>query len=401
MLESIYVGMSGLLGYAKGLRVIANNTANLNTPGFKSASLQFSDQFYSGSAQAGSASLGHGLDTGATVLSLRQGELRQSGNPLDLAIDGQGLFILREPQSGSGQDSLHYSRAGQFVFNDAGLLEDLGSHAEVMGLDDQGGLVPVSLHGLQIHAGKPTSTITFSGNLSSTAASQAVEGITVIDRQGAQHTLRALLTAQTAEMAGNDSPGRWQVQLFEGDRLAATTTPAFENGEPAAASARNTVSYTPQGLEAMTLTLDMSSNVTSFAAGSLSTLAASKQDGVLPGALVGAGFDASGVLVLRYANGQQVQGRQLALAHFSVTDDITSIGSNQFAAVAGAQAQVGAARSGVFGRIEAGSVEISNVDLSQEFTNLMIMQRGYQASSQVISTASELLQQLFSIKAQA
>src|SRR5438552_15258756 len=100
MLESIYVGMTGLLGYSKGLRVIANNTTNLNTPGFKSSQLQFSDLFYangnltSDAAGMNSGQIGYGLNTKGTSLNFAQGELRQTGNELDLAIDGQGRFTL-------------------------------------------------------------------------------------------------------------------------------------------------------------------------------------------------------------------------------------------------------------------------------------------------------------------
>src|SRR5690349_4529516 len=98
MLESIFIGMTGLSGYSQGLRVIANNTANLNTPGFKSSSLQFSDLFYSndGNTDSHSAQVGHGLGTGGTVLNFKQGELRQTGNDLDLAIDGEGMFALKD-----------------------------------------------------------------------------------------------------------------------------------------------------------------------------------------------------------------------------------------------------------------------------------------------------------------
>ena len=97
MLGSIYVAMSGLQGYSQGLRLIANNTANINTPGFKSSSLGFADLFYSTrDLDAGLMQIGHGLTTTGTCLNFKQGELRQTGNSLDLAIDGQGLFTLQD-----------------------------------------------------------------------------------------------------------------------------------------------------------------------------------------------------------------------------------------------------------------------------------------------------------------
>src|SRR3954471_8343015 len=113
MLNSIYIGMTGLQGYSQGLRVIANNTANLNTPGFKGSTLQFADMFYTNDGSgAGNMQVGYGLHTAGTVLNFQQGELRQTGNNLDLAIDGQGLFTVQDAAGNT-----HYTRAGQFTFN--------------------------------------------------------------------------------------------------------------------------------------------------------------------------------------------------------------------------------------------------------------------------------------------
>src|SRR3982751_4729123 len=195
MLDSIYVGMTGLLGYSKGLRVIANNTANLNTPGFKGSSLQFSDLFYSSSNPAsgsGSGSyggLGYGLNAGSTVLSFKQGEIRQTDNPLDMAIDGQGLFILR-----NADGAITYTRAGQFKFNGAGVLVNQADNAKVMGRAADGSLTEISLSGLGTNSGKATATVKFNGNLSNTVTDQTVGGVRVIDALGGAHTLNVKFT---------------------------------------------------------------------------------------------------------------------------------------------------------------------------------------------------------------
>lgn len=394
MLESIHIGMSGLIGYSKGLRVIANNTANLNTPGFKGASLQFSDMFYSSDNSAGTSMLGHGLDTGATRLSFRQGELRGSGNPLDLAIDGLGFFIVREPDG-----TLAYTRAGQFSFDVSNMLSERNSGAAVMGLGKDGELLPVSLDGLASTAATPTSTVRLAGNLSSTASTQAVEGLTAIDSLGTRHTLRAVFSSASSSGSGpGTQTGRWLLQLYEGSTLVGTQPVVFSDGKPTAASERLTFQYTPAGLAGMPLVLELGSNVSSYAAGTLSSLAFSSQDGMPAGSLTATDFDADGVLKLRYSNGQSKDGIRLALARFMSEDDVLAVGGNRFVAADGASWIRGAAGDGAFGVIRAGSVEISNVDLSQEFSDLVIMQRGYQASSQIISTANELLQELFSMK---
>src|SRR5262247_3826291 len=99
MLDSIYVGLTGLVGYTKSLKVISNNVTNLNTPGFKSSQLQFADLFYSTQGTTtgnpeGSAQFGTGLTTLSTVFDFKQGEIRQTGGDLDAAMDGNGLFVL-------------------------------------------------------------------------------------------------------------------------------------------------------------------------------------------------------------------------------------------------------------------------------------------------------------------
>ena len=394
MLDSIYVGMTGLLGYSKGLRVIANNTANLNTPGFKGSSLQFSDLFYSNSNLAsgtGSGSyggLGYGLNAGSTVLSFKQGEIRQTDNPLDMAIDGQGLFILRDEEG-----HITYTRAGQFKFNGAGVLVNQADNAKVMGRAADGGLTEISLAGLGTNAGKATSTVKFNGNLSSTVTDQTVGGVRVLDALGGAHTLNVKFTN-----TGATTPSSWRVELIEGTTVLATQQIIFFDGKPTAATAKLSMTYSPAGVAPMPLVLDFGTDVTSFAAGNLSTLAMSSQDGITPGALTQASFDSTGTLVLGYSKSQSVKSTRLALGRFDSLDAVGTVGNNQFRALDPKHWTTGSAEEGGFGSIRSSSVEIANVDLSQEFSDLVVMQRGFQASSQVISTSNEMLQELFALK---
>jgi flagellar hook protein FlgE len=173
---------------------------------------------------------------------------------------------------------------------------------------------------------------------------------------------------------------------------------AFVDGRPVASDSKVSVTFKPDGQAAMPLVLDFGGEVTSFASGSLSTLAMSKQDGVQAGALTKASFDTSGVLTLAYSNGQTVKGNRLALGRFNSSSAVGANGDNEFEALDERAWQKGVAGDGAFGAIRSGVVEISNVDLSQEFSDLVIMQRGYQASSQVVSTANDMLQELFAMK---
>ena len=389
MLDSIFIGMSGLMGYQKGLRVIANDTANLNTPGFKSSSLQFADMFYSnGSFSGGNQNqVGYGLNTYSTTLNFSAGEFRQTGNSLDLAVDGQGLFVLH---NADGQT--RYTRDGEFQFNAEGILVSRTDGSKVVGLGSDGKLQDIGLSGLRTNPARATTAVTFSGNLSSTSTTQTVGGVNVTDASGGQHELSLVFTNASAT-----ADGSWTVQVMDGTTEVGSGTILFADGAPVAASAKLSVTYKPAGQKNMALTFDFSGDVTSFAAGDLSTLAMSKQDGYAAGGLTSVGFDATGTLALSYSNGQTAKGPRLALGRFDSTDAVVSSGDNEFSAVDQSEWHVGPS-GGSFGTVKSGAVEISNVDLSQEFSDLVIMQRGYQASSQIVSTASDMLQELFAMK---
>jgi len=394
MLESIHVGMTGLLAYSRGLRVIANNTANMNTPGFKSSSVQFADMFYTGGnlsggvTSQGSTQLGFGLDTIGTTMSFKQGELRQTGNDLDMAIDGQGLFVLR-----TADGSTSYTRAGQFRFDADGVLVNRSDGASVMGQDAKGRLVEISVAGLMTTGGKATTNVKFSGNLSSTATEQTVSNVNVLDAMSGSHTLTLKFTNTDSE-----EPGSWTVEVMDGTTVVGGGTVVFADGKPVAGASTLRVTYNPPGQPAMAMSLDFGSDVTSYASGNLSTLAMTFQDGVGPGTLSSVGFDANGVLNIVYSNGETRQGARIALARFDSQDAVAALGNNQFRMLDERAWHFGAAGEGAFGQLRTGTVEISNVDLSQEFSDLVVMQRGYQASSQVISTANDMLQELFSMK---
>jgi flagellar hook protein FlgE len=391
MLDSINVGMTGLQGYAKGLRVIANNTANLNTPGYKGSSLQFTDLFYANGGQAGrdTSQLGYGLASAGTHLDMRAGDLRQTGNEFDLGVDGEGLFVLRDAD---GQT--RYTRAGQFELNTDGVLVHRGDGSKAVGVDASGRQTDVGVGGLRTVAGTATTSVRFTGNISSTSLSQTLPAVKVFDALGAEHSLSVKFSRAEA-----DTTGAWQVEVLEGATSVGTGSITFADGRPTAATAKIVVSYAPGGQPARDLTLDFSQDATSFASGTLSTLAMSSQDGKPPGQFTKAAFDEQGQLVLSYSNGDTVKGARLLLARMPSNQAARQTGGNQFAAVDGLAWELAAPGSGGLGAVRSGVVEMSNVDLSREFTELVVMQRGYQASSQVISSANDMLQELFRMKA--
>jgi len=392
MLDSIHVGMTGLLGYAKGLRVIANNTANLNTPGYKGSTLQFTDLFYANGGGAGHAQtrLGFGLGTAGTHVDFRQGDLRQTGNEFDLGVEGEGLFVLRDAQGRT-----RYTRAGQFQFDAGGNFVSRTDGSQVLGTEVGGGRVDVSLANMRVAAGKSTVTARFTGNLSATATAQTVNSVKVFDERGKEHDLSVVFTNTSTTL-----PDSWKVELMDGAMSVGVSQVVFDDGSPTAATSKLGFVYTPAGRGARPLVLDFSNDVTSFASGNLSTLAMTSQDGYAPGTLSSAAFDAQGTLVATYSNGQTVTGPRLLLAKFGTPDAVEDLGGSRYAEANGIAWDSGAPTDGAFGRVRSGVLELSNVDLSREFSELVIMQRGYQASSQVIATANDMLQELFRMKAQ-
>lgn len=391
MLDSIYIGMSGLQGYSRGLKIIANNTANINTPGFKSSSLQFGDMFYANGDQSGTSkgtfgSSGHGLMTSGTTLNFKQGELRQTGNALDLAVDGAGMFTLKDANG-----KLHYTRAGQFEFNSSGVLVNRLDGSKVMGRDTSGALAEITVNGTRASNSKASTTVTFKGNVDYNSTTVNVNSVKVIDSAGGEHNLTTKLTKTSTD--------NWSVDVSENGVSVGTGNIVFLNGKTVLASSKVVINYAPAGMTSTPLTLDFSTDVSSFAASpNLTTLAFNTQDGFSAGNLTGASFDANGVLVMTYSNGQTSKGNRLALGRFDTTDAVQAVGGNQFDSTDPTAWHSGSAGENGFGSVKSGMVEISNVDLSQEFSDLVIMQRGYQASSQIITTANEMLQELFAMK---
>jgi flagellar hook protein FlgE len=385
MIESIYIAMTGLRAFEQGLRIISNNTANLNTPGFKGSTLAFADLFYSGTNGGLARDYGFGLTTLGTRLNFAQGQLQNTGKDLDLAVDGTGFFVLRDSAG-----NVRYTRDGQFTFNSDGILVSTTTGEEVMSLD-HGRLSRITIASLKTNVAKATSTVTFSGNVSSSATVATINKVVVIDAAGTSHTLTVKLEPVTG------GPGTWTLTLLDGTTPVGTSQIAFLGGNPDPLHSKATIDYAPGGQPTMTLTLDFSTNVTSFDSGSRSTVAMASQDGHAAGDLASTTFDDKGVLTLTYSNGQKVTGPRLALARFRSPDAVTQAGENEYRSTGHAW-DLGYAGDGAMGSVRSGTVENSNVDLSQEFSELVILQRGYQASSQVISTANDMLAELFAMR---
>lgn len=400
MLQAVFTATSGLLTFDRGLDVVSNNITNLNTPGFKGQDLVYRDLPYQWEISnefeehLTTAQIGSGVSGQSTKTRFFQGEFDETGNGTDVAVDGSGFFMLRE----DGQR--FYTRAGQFEFNgDDILVSTSRGSARVAGVDDEGRLGDISLAGLRVSPPQATSQVDFTGNLSRNDTSFRLDDVEVFDSLGIIHPLALEFTNNAISLDGS-----WLVSVFDenGDLLLEDGEIRFQgNGSPAAGFNELSFVYEPQGAEAQPLTLffgDPGSfdGVTSFA-GPESDVEVASQDGYAQGAVSTVGFDRDGRLTVTYTNEQTATGDRLALAAFRDLQSLRHLGEALFVPQDGQDATIGPANEGLVGGIVDRNLEQSNVELTQEFTDLIIVQRGFQASSQVLQVANEMIEELLNL----
>lgn len=399
MLTSLYTALAGMNAYSRGLDLISNNVANLNTPGFKVSDPLFREIVYrhldAGASGQGSMPGGAGVEVSAASLVFRQGELRDTGNALDAAIEGSGFFVLDQ----GGQQ--RYTRAGQFQLNEDGVLVERASGAKVLISTPEQALGFFDIDAVRTYPPKATSTVTLIGTLArgGTTSSHELPNITVFDSAGTAIPLRARLTRNA------EDPLVWTVEVLdaENDVLGTGEIRFAENGTPEADASRVTITVDATGSEDFDVVLDFGAagsfaGVTTPAASTSSQLQVLRQDGLAPGSLTRSEFDDKGQLELTYSNGKTEVVGTLVLAQFDAPDQLQALGNGMFAAAEGVTRRLGSALSSGLGRIVGGRLEMSNVELTQQFTDLIILQRGYQASSQISSVANELIQTLLALE---
>jgi len=404
MLDSIYVATSGMISFSNGLKNISNNVANINTPGFKATELEFTDLLYhmqtngEGNQDQSGFTLGSGAGTPFTTRLFTQGTLTQTGNDLDLAINGNGFFVVHDG------GNTFYTRSGQFQIDPDGNLVTRVGGARVAGLSNGGSLQDINVNAYRTIPGKATSSVSFVNNLSanSTTPTYTVSGITVYDSAGGTHTLSATFTNNTSV-----TPGSWKFVVTDtatGNVVASNGEVRFQgDGSPASGFNTFTFGYSPAGAAPFSVKFDFGnpgsfSGATNFSGGASSTLSVASQDGYTFGSLTKVSFDASGGLVFAYSNGQTAKGPVLALAMFNDMQALVPQGRAMFSNASDQAVTLGTAKTLAFGQIVGGSIESANVDLAKEFSELIILQRGYQASSEAMTTANDMLQQLLNLR---
>lgn len=378
--QALYNSLSGLFAFSKSLDTISNNVANLNTPGY-----QGSESFYENvMGEFGVRVDGNGINTA-------EGQLEQTGNATDVAISGTGLFILKDPTTGK----VYYSRAGQFTFDKDGYLVDTVDNYRVQGLDDTGKLQDINISNLKTLPAQATTMVNVSGNVSPNDPSTQISGITIYDAQGTAQTFTAQLTNNTST-----TPGSWQISILDASGNTVGNGEIRFNTDGSIQSGYNTINLnlTLAG-QAQSVTLSFGAAGTTNGAtqysGVASNLTATPEDGHGVIGLSSMQFDENGVLNLTYTDQEKKQGPKLALANFADDTSLERLNGRLYQAPPGQSPDTGAANQGVFGTITGGSLEMSNVDLAQELGEMIVIQRGYQASSRVMTVSDQMLQQLY------
>jgi flagellar hook protein FlgE len=449
ILSSLFTGVSGLNANGNALSVIGNNIANLSTVGFKSSRSVFADLISSSLGGAGGAiQTGLGVALNGVQGNFSQGSLSTTSNALDLAIDGNGFFILRDTAGGT-----FYSRAGQFHLNAQNQIVDPSGFLLQGYQVNSGGLITASISGVTLPTTtappNPTTTVDIGANLNSQSptgtfslldpagTAQFSTSLTVYDSVGNNHLLTTYFTKTAANTwtynvvgstsdvvtgnydASNVNTALGIVRLASGT-LTFTTSGAldtesvvtsYDDGTPGGTAGGTVgqaridfVGATPD----QTIAFNFGTSVTTDGGagfdlttqfGAASGLVQQSQNGFGAGVLQTFTVETNGMINGRFSNGQIRPLAQLALARFPDPLGLVRTGKNTFAeSGTSGQPLVGAATSAGLGRVLANTLELSNVDLGESFIDMIAAQRGFQANSRVITTSDEVLQELVNLK---
>jgi flagellar hook protein FlgE len=402
MLGTIYVGLSGMNAYSKGLDIISNNVANMNTVGYKAAIASFADTVNrnSGGGTLGSGGApirGAGVHVNTDQQDFSQGDPRSTGNSLDTSLQGNGFFVLER------DGARYYTRAGQFEINKDGILIERTSKAPVMMSREGAPYGSLQIEPFRTFAPRATTEVTLTGTLSrggTITSYDLPQQLTVNDTSGATHTLRVRFVRNA------DDALLWTVEVTNetGEEVGRGELRFNEDGTPAESAHSIQVTVTPTlNLPAFTFTINFGaaggySGITSVANNVGNNVTMLRQNGLQIGALSTVNFDEHGNLRVNYTNGETTSVARLVLARFDTGADLISLGDGLYVTSSTREPQLSAPLEFGLGRVRGGELELSNVRLTDEFTTLIIVQRGYQASSQMTSVANEMMQQLLAMQ---
>ena len=456
MMRSLFSGVSGLKNHQTRMDVVGNNISNVNTYGFKTSRVTFQDMLSQTIAGAAKPEENKGgvnpkqVGLGMTIASIdrmfTQGSLQTTGNQTDLAISGDGFFVTAKG------DKKYYTRAGNFTIDKDGTLVSPANGLRVQGwmaTRNEKGEKVVNTSGtvedlvIPIYGkveARETDYIKYKCNLdakmpivppNATASMRASAGVTtnidVYDKLGDPHRL-TLTMWKTA-------PNQWTASAAITGSIGPVTldVPAGAN-QPDQANASNRINlrFSPEGRlisaadegspdelnqgnisanfkyrvagdpTVRNISMDLGKaglveGITQYS--SPSTTKAVEQNGFSMGYMEAFNIDDSGVITGVFSNGTKETVGQVGMAVFNNPGGLTANGENLFETSNNSGTpNIGAASEAGRGKIVAGTLEMSNVDLSEQFTDMIITQRGFQANSRTIVTSDQMLQELINLK---
>ena len=434
---SFNIGLSGMRAASKDLNVTGNNIANAGTAGFKQSRAEFAD-VYASSMGVNKNSVGSGVQLANISQQFTQGNVNYTGNSLDLAVNGKGFFQV------SNNGAMSYTRAGYFGTDREGMLVDNFGYNLQGYMTDANGTLGDTIGNLRIQSDsqepKPTSKMDQTFNLNSTATPidqttaifnpndpstyHSSTSTNIYDSQGNAHVLTqyfvkqptpantwsmsVLVDGRNPQTPGGTDPFEATLSFNTAGKLETTVsgdlqvnpdgTIKLTNWSPAASNGGSPAVWAGNGADASVdgVTLDFRNATqysSAFAVNSVS------QDGYTTGELAGLEIDESGQIFARYTNGQsKVQG-QVVLASFANEQGLTPVGKTQWVqSFESGEPVRNPPGVGTMGALQAGALEDSNVELSDQLVNLIVAQRNYQANAKTIETESAITQTIINLR---
>jgi flagellar hook protein FlgE len=401
------LALSGLNAAQADLTVTANNIANTATAGFKGSRAEFAELFSVSPQGVSSNAIGNGVRVSNIAQQFTQGNIDFTDNSLDLALSGQGFFILNDG------GALAYTRAGAFQVDSQGYIVNARQQRLQVyppSVDDQfntGALTDIQLVtsesapsattavdvvlNLPANATQPTVAVFDPANVNSY---NSATSLTTYDSLGAAHTA-TLYFSKTA------NPNEWTTQLYvDGNAVGTAQTLQYNDSGTLVTPAGGDIAfpaYTPAtGAAAMNMTFNFGDS-TQY--GGSFNVNAITQDGYTTGRLIGIDIDSTGVVQARFTNGRSLALGQVALANFANPQGLQQLGDTNWAETFGSgQALRGQAGNSGFGLVQSGALESSNVDITEQLVNMITAQRNFQANAQMISTSDAITQTIINIR---
>jgi flagellar hook protein FlgE len=404
------IALSGLNAAQADLNVTANNIANTSTNGFKGSRTEFADLFAVSLQGVSSNSSGNGVRVAAVAQQFAQGNIEFTDSNLDLAVSGQGMFIL------SDNGALAYTRAGAYQMNrDGYVVNSMGQRLQVYPPIAGGGFNTGGLGDLRLQttdsAPQATANVEYVLNLPANATAPPITtfdpndpnsfnqatSLTLFDSLGATHTGTMYFTKTT-------NANEWTARMFiDGQSVGTDGTPTTLQYSPTGllqSPAGGQLAFpafnTTTGSAPLQVTVDIAQSTQfggNFAVNSVS------QDGFTTGRLIGIDISDTGVVNARFTNGNSQPLGQIAIANFANPQGLQQLGNTQWAETFGSgQALRGQAGNSGFGLVQSGALEGANVDVTEQLVQMITAQRNFQANAQMISTADSITQTIINMR---